>query len=230
MKQIREYLQEQSKSMSKRTIIITVLFSLLSAVSTYLLFNSMEGFKTEIRESKTVLKEMQEQVNSIENKYKTEIQGWVIKNNVLQQQIQKTEVALGESKQKTTSLQGKIHVLISESKTLKDTGEIFSNCDSLKIQVTRFMAETNIKDSLYDNEIADLKTVIQNKDSAMAVCEKSFSMLKTVTDYSLAQQSALTDQLALADKKIRRANRKTKILSAGSMILGTITAVLLLRK
>ena len=36
----------------KRTIIITIIFSLLSVISTYLLFDSMEGFKAEVMESK----------------------------------------------------------------------------------------------------------------------------------------------------------------------------------
>jgi len=228
---MHEYINVKiKKAMSKRAIIITVLFSLLSAISTYLLFDSMEGFKTEVRESKMVVKEMKEQVNSIENKYKTEIQYWAMKNNSLQQQIQKTEVALGESKQKTNSLQGKIQVLISESKTLKDTSDIITNCDSLKTQVTLFISETNVRDSLCDNEISDLKTVIQNKDSAMAVCENGFFMLKRVADSSLAQQSELADKLKLADKKIRRGNRKTKFLSATVFILSGVTAILLLHK
>ncbi|MBI3502295.1 MAG: hypothetical protein HY063_10925, partial [Bacteroidetes bacterium] len=144
----------------KRTIIITILFSLLSAISTYLLFHSMEGFKGEIKESKIAVKEMQGQVNSIENKYKNEIQYWMQKNNSLRQQIVKTETALGESKQNENSLQGKIHFLISEGKNLKDTSEIISNCDSLKEKVNQFISETNVRDSLCDNEISELKTVI----------------------------------------------------------------------
>lgn len=228
---IHEYINVKiKKAMSKRTIIITILFSLLSAISTYLLFDSMEGFKTEIRESKMVVKEMKEQVNSIENKYKTEIQYWVMKNNSLQHRIQKTEVALGESKQKANSLQGKIQVLISESKTMQDTSEIISNCDSLKTQVTQFISETNVRDSLCDNEIADLKCLIQNKDSVMTVCENSFSMLKRVTDSSIAQQNELADKLKLADKKIRKGNLKVKFLSAGLFILSGVTATLLLQK
>lgn len=214
----------------KRTIIITILFGLLSAISTYLLFHSMEGFKGEIKESKIAVKEMQGQVNSIENKYKNEIQYWMQKNNSLRQQIVKTETALGESKQNENSLRGKIHFLISEGKNLKDTSEIISNCDSLKEKVNQFISETNVRDSLCDNEISELKTVIQNKDSVFSVCEKSFSMLKQVADSSLAFQSKLTGELQLADKKIRRGNLKTKILSAGVMILSGVTTILLLQK
>lgn len=214
----------------KKTIIITVLFSLLSAISTYLLFDSMEGFKKEIRESKNVVKELKVQVSNIEDNYKNQIQYWVAKNNKLVNQIRSTEVALRQSTQKVNSLQGKIQLLISESKTLKDTGEIISNCDSLKTQVMEFISETNVRDSLCDNEIADLKCVIENKDSLVAVCENSFSMLRQVTDSSLAQQNGLVDKLKLADKKIRRSNLKTKILCAGVMILSGVTATLLIQK
>lgn len=227
---IHDYLKEHSKSMSKKTIIITILFSLLSAISTYLLFDSMEGFKTDIGESKTAVKEMQTQMNTIENKYKTEIQYWVHKNDSLQQHVQKTEVALHESKQKTNSLQGKIHLLISESSNLTDTSQIVSNCDSLKEQVNLYITETNLKDSLCDDEISDLKNVIQNKDSAFAVSERGFNGLTKLMDVSLARQTALAEQLNLAEKKIRRENRKTKFLSAGVFILSGITVTLLLHK
>ena len=214
----------------KRTIIITLLFSLISSVSTYLLFHSMEGFKTEIKESKIAVKEMQSQVNSIENKYKSEIQYWVQKNNDLQKQIQQTETNLNVSKQKENSLQGKIQVLISESKTLKDTSEIISNSDSIKENVNQFISETNTKDSLCDKEISELKNVIQNKDSAFAVCERGFLAFHGVIDFSLAQQTALADKLNEADKKIRRSNHKSKFLTVGTMILATTTTILLLKK
>jgi len=216
----------------KRTIIITILFSLFSALSTYLLFDSMRSFKTEVRESKMAVKEMQEQVNTIENKYKSEIQYWVLKNNSLNSKIQKTETELKQSKQRANSLQGKIQNLISPSPTLpegkgENSGE---ECDSLKKYIEDFISETTIKDSLCDTEIFDLKNVIQNKDSAMAICEKSFMQMKQVTDSSLAMQNALAAQLNLSDKKIRRENRKTKFLSAGLFILSGITATLLLQK
>ena len=214
----------------KKTIIITFLFSLLSSISTYLLFHSMEGFKTEIKESKIATREMQNQLNVIEGNYKTQIQYWIQKNNVLQQQIQKTDFALTESTQKEKSLQGKIQVLISESNTLTDTSEIISNCDSIKENVNRYLSDANVKDSLYDREISELKTVIQNKDSEMAVCDKSFSMLKQVTDSSLAFQNKLTDELKLAERKTKRENIKSKFLSAGVMILSGATTFLLLRK
>jgi TPP-dependent trihydroxycyclohexane-1,2-dione (THcHDO) dehydratase len=190
----------------------------------------MEGFKTKIKESKIAVREMKEQVNSIENKYKLEIQYWIIKNNDLQKQIQETETNLNISKQKENSLKGKIQVLISVSKNMKDTSEIVSNCDSIKENVNQFIAETNVRDSLCDNEISELKNVIQNKDSAMSVCETSFSMLKQVTDSSLALQNKLTDDLKLADRKIKRGNIKSKFLSAGAMILATTTTILLLKK
>ena len=214
----------------KRTIIITFLFSLISSISTYLLFHSMEGFKIDIRESRTAVKEMQTQINAIENKYKMEIQYWVQKNNALQEQIRKTETALSESKQKSNSLQGKIHVLISTSNALQDTSEIISNCDSLKQQVSQFITEVNIKDSLCDNEISNLKDLIQNKDSAFAVCERGFLAFHGVLDFSLAQQTALADKLSLAEKKARRENLKAKFLSAGVFILSGITTTLLLHK
>lgn len=216
--------------MSKTAIIVTILFSIISAISTYLLFDSMEGFKTDFQETKTSVKEMQSQVSSIENKYKTEIQYWVQKNNSLQQRIQKTETALSESKWKANSLQQKIQFLISEGDQLQDTAQIISNCDSLKEQVKEFIVESNLKDSLCDQEITDLKTLILNKDSVFAVCERGFFAMRNVIDFSLAQQTALADKLKLAEKQARKERRKTRVLSAGVCILSGITATLLLTR
>ncbi len=214
----------------KRTIIITILFGIISALSTYLLFDSMEGYKSELRESKIAVKEMQQQVTAIEDKYKLEILYWQNKNFKLTQRIQQTETALEESKQKAGTLQGKIKHLIAESTNLKDTSDIVSNCDSLKTQVSQFIAETTIKDSLCDSEISDLKEVIQNKDSAMAVCQSSFASMLQVMNSSLDQQKDLADKLSLAEKEIRKGNRRTKFLSAAVFILSGVTTTLLLQK
>ena len=218
------------KILNKRTVILTFLFGVFSALSSMLLYHSMEGFKSELKESKIAVKEMTAQVNSIESNYQSQLGYWIRKNNYLQEQIQKTDFALSQSKQKEKSMQGKIQGLISESKTLKDTSEIISNCDSIKTETERFISETNIRDSLCDKEIYELKTVIQNKDSAMAVCQNSFSMLKQVTDSSLSFQNKLTDELKLADRKIKRGNIKSKFLTAGIMILSGVTTTLLLKR
>ncbi|MBI2968893.1 MAG: hypothetical protein HYY40_13920 [Bacteroidetes bacterium] len=217
----------------KRTIIMTIIFSLLSAISTYFLFHSMEGFKTEVKESKIAVKEMQGQVSAIENKYKNEIQYWVQKNNSLQKQIVKTETALGESRQRINFMRKKIEGTIetpSALKVLPNGEDLGGACDSLKEQVTQFISEAAIGDSLCDNEIFDLKTVIQNKDSALTVCEKSFFAMNNVVNNSLAQQTALADKLNLVDKKLRRENRKTKFLSAAVFVLSGVTTTLLLVK
>jgi hypothetical protein len=218
------------KILNKRTVIITFLFGAFSAISTYLLFDSLEGFRKEIKESKITIREMQEQVGNIENKYQSEIHYWIQKNISLQNRIQQTEVALEQSRQKEKSLQGKIVSLITESKTLTDTFSIVTNCDTLKEKVTLFMAEANIKDSLCTSEITDLKEVIQNQDSAMAVCQNSFSMLKQVTDNSLAFQEKLTDELNSINKKLKRERIKSKFLTAGVMILTGATTFFLLQK
>ncbi len=219
----------------KRTIIITLLFSLISSVSTYLLFHSMEGFKTEIRESKIAVKEMQSQVNSIENKYKSEIQYWVQKNSDLQNQIQQTETNMNVSKQKENSLQGKIQKMIaSPTPTLPvregDSVKVLPEGEDLGGAVKQYITETNVRDSLCDKEISELKNVIQNKDSAFAVCGRGFLAFHGVVDFSLAQQTALADKLSVADKKIRRSNFKSKLLTAGVMILSGVTTILLLKK
>jgi len=211
----------------KRTIIIAILCSLISSIATYLF---LEGFKTEIKDSENVVKELRGQANTIEDKYKSEIQYWVKKNNHLQEQIQKTDFLLSQSSKKESTLKGKIQVLISESKTFRDTSALLANCDSLKETVNRFITETNVRDSLCDNEIYQLKNLVQNKDSLMAGCENSFTMLKAVTDSSLLFQNKLTEDLKIANRKIKRGNVKTKFLSAGTMILATITTILLLHR
>lgn len=218
------------KILNKRTVIITFLFGVFSALSTYLLYDSMEGFRKEIKESKITIREMKEQVGNIESKYQSEIHYWMQKNISLQNRIQQTDMALDQSRKKEKSLQGKIVSLITGSKTLTDTFSIVTNCDTLKEKVTQYMAEANVKDSLCDSEITDLKTIIQNQDSAMTVCQNSFSMLKQVTDNSLAFQEKLTDELNSANKKFNRERIKSKFLTAGVMILSGATTFFLLQK
>ncbi len=153
------------KILNKRTVIITFLFGLVSALSSILLYHSMEGFKQEVKESKIAVREMQGEITRIETNYHSQIQYWVQKNNVLQKQIQQTDFALTQSQQKEKSLQGKIQVLLTESKILKDTSAIVSNCDSIKQDISQYITDANMQDILCEKEISELKTLIQKKDS-----------------------------------------------------------------
>lgn len=214
--------------MKKKTTFI-ILYGAIMALAGYFFSEKTNSSKTEVTQSMEKINQLQNKLNSIDKNYKMEIQHFEKKNDSLQNEVKKTETALMEEKKKVLLLRGNAITLANRVITATDTAQKLKDCDTLAIEVKNLITESNVKDSLCDEEINGLKAIVENRDSVLTVCEKSYLSIKTVADSSIQQQQLLTAQLQIADKHFKKAKFKNKILAAGVMILSGVTASLLLQ-
>jgi hypothetical protein len=212
------------KSLSKKTLLITILLSLISSASTYWLVKAMEGFKMEIRTSGDEVQKLKVQIQFIVSDYIEKKQQWDEKDRVQKKQVAKTDSLLSASKIKQSKEQSKVEAFI------QDTSQCNETCDSTKENLRSYVDATQERDSLCDNEVVQLKEIIQTKDSALNDCNESFLMMQQAADSSVATAGKLAEQLKLADKSLRRNNIKSKFLSSAVLVLSGATAILLLGK
>jgi hypothetical protein len=223
---ITEKVANTIKSLSKKTLLITILLSLISSASTYWLVDSMNGFKSEIKKQNDALVQLASRVAVISDNYIKQREHWQQKDSVQKKQLAKTDTALSKAKQKQTLLQAKLEENLACNEDDCDS----SCCDSVQEDVKEYIDATVERDSLCDEEISELKEIVQTKDSALNDCNESFLLLKQTTDSSIVMQTHLVEQLKLADKELRKKNLKSKILSSAVLVLSGATAILILKK
>jgi len=145
-------------------------------------------------------------------------------NNNLQQQTTNTRTALARSLKSYAALQAAMQELATENVLLADTTKRLSNCDSLAQTATELVQAGVEKDSLYDRLTGNLQQQITVKDSTITLQEHEFNYLKLSYDRNLAQQQLLIDNNLLLQKQVRHHRARSKLLTAGIIILsGAVT-------
>jgi hypothetical protein len=216
------------KTTTKQTALFMILFGITVMSGSYFLFERKENHQSEVKNSKEQISNLKSKIKTIEKDYETAVSKLEKRNDSLQSQIQNTESAFIEAKRKVLLLRGNVSALADKVIIEKDTVQKLTACDTLAVEVQNLIAANIVSDSLCDVKIEELKSVIANRDSVIAIGEQSFEALKQSAESSLAQQMELTDKLKMADKKISRGKIKTKIFSAAVMVLSGITTALLI--
>ena len=95
----------------------------------------------------------------------------------------------------------------------------FSTCDSLKNEVSEYITQNQLKDSLYESHVVTLDSVIAVKDSLITVKNELYYKLKTLFNQSLTQQQSLMLDNRFLQKKLKRQKFKSKVVAIGLAIV-----------
>ncbi len=101
-------------------------------------------------------------------------------------------------------------------------------CDSLRQAVSEYVESDEHQDSLYEENIETLETVVQVKDSTVDVLQTALSDSQVLTERSLNRQDSLEKDLSKKEKQIKRKQIINRVLSAGVLILAGTTAILII--
>ena len=104
-----------------------------------------------------------------------------------------------------------------------------SPCDSLASEVTEYIEENVVKDSLYETQISKLDSTIAIKDSIIQLKNKLHIDLSNTVSKLLNDHEALSRQNKALQKQFKRQKRKSKIVTVGLMILSATAANYLLK-
>lgn len=180
-------------------------------------------------------KNLQEQVDNKEKQYQAEITKLQIKNAGLQQEVEITEGLLQQAKQVTMQKEIKIKKLLKPTgfparELLKKAGDSTDistdnterSCDSLMQEVSGYMQENKIKDSLYEAKIICQDSLINLKDKIIEQSSKMHDELKRSFDKSMEQQNILLAENSNLKKRFKQQKLKQKLITIGLLIISGI--------
>lgn len=226
----------QNPIVKRMVIIARVLFFVLGVVttiSTSQLFkscNTADAPQHSPVASVPVIREDHREQEKIIASYDRRIEELNAENNSLQQQVMDTRTALARSHRSNAGLQAQLQRQVSNTAVLADTAERLSNCDSLAHTATALAQSCAEKDSLYNDLTGSLEQQVAIKDSTIATQEKQYNYLQLSYDRNMAQQQLLIDNNLLLQKQVSRHKARSKLLTAGMILLsGTVTYMALQR-
>lgn len=181
-------------------------------------------------------KELQKQADEIEKTYQERLTELESKNQTLQQELKGAKDQLSAIKTKTKQKEATIKKIIepkgfpakellkkvnSSSLTIDSS---LSPCDSLVQEVSEYMQENEVKDSLYELQVSTQENIIITKDSVIGLQSKQHDELQTLFGQSLATQETLTKENVQLRRQFKRQKFRNRLLSIGVTILSGITA------
>lgn len=214
----------------RSSIAIALICFFLGFVGSAFLLGSCNNDK-ETEKSSLIIKNLEQQVKDTEAVYQQKVSELETKNRQLQKELTSTQIELFRIKLKTKERETRIKKLVQPNglpakdllKKVKDSSTGINNnpspCDSLAAEVSEYIKETVIKDSLYETQIGLQDSVIAVKDSIITHQSKLYSELRTSFLFSLEQQKELISENQLLHKKLKRQKRRSKIISFGMMVL-----------
>jgi hypothetical protein len=171
------------------------------------------------------------QADSIRTIYEPRIASLESRNHFLQLELKRTKEQLSTIKLKAKSKAQTIKKIIElggypakellkkiEPATLIVANEL-SPCDSLVQEVSVYLQDTNIKDSLYDAHITIQDNIIAGKDSIISLCNEKQEIFGKILDQSLLQQKQLAKQNLSLQKHLKHQKHKSRFITLGAAIL-----------
>ena len=104
-----------------------------------------------------------------------------------------------------------------------------SPCDSLANEVSQYLEENTLKDSLYETHISKLDSTISIKDSIIQLKNKMHIDLSNTVSKLLNDHETLLRENKALRKEFKRQKRKGKLVTVGLMILSATAANYLLK-
>jgi hypothetical protein len=162
------------------------------------------------------------------------------KNQLLQRDLNTVKEQLASIKSKTTKRETTIKkILQPKGMPAKDllvkvahsipVDSSLSPCDSLANEVSEYIEENELKDSLYETQISKLDSTITIKDSMIQLKSKMHIDLSNTISKLLNNQEALLRENKTLQKQFKRQKRKSKLVTVGLMILSATAANYLLK-
>lgn len=221
------------------------LFNLKSSVAIALIcfvsgccmsFLLLDGCSGQIKNRNTASpKDLQKQVNKVKLFYQSQITALETQNQQLQKDLTSAKAQLEaiklRSKTKAAAIKKRIEPNGYPAKELlkkADTSfirnaSIISPCDSLVQEVSDFMRDTEIKDSLYELQRTIQDSLLAGKDAVILIQKEQLESLSKLVDKAIEVQQLLFSENIQLRKRVKRQKLKGKLISIGAMILVGLT-------
>jgi hypothetical protein len=166
-------------------------------------------------------KQLKKEVASSEGIYAKKADSLNRQNNQLVFQLSNTKAAIAIANTKTASLQKEIFNVLDQRFTRQENGSshLDASCDSLANTIPVLIAASKEKDSLYNSEVVNLESQVQNRDSAVMLQQQQYQSLKESFAKSVEAQTVLANENKALTKTVKQQRIKSKLLSATLLII-----------
>lgn len=197
------------------------------------LFNGC-GKDSAMTHEKTVpAKDLKKEADVKEASYQAKITELENKNQRLKHELKSTQDQLALLKSKTKQRETNIKKMIEPkgypAKELLQKvkpGSVaytdLSPCDSLVQEVSVYIQENSLKDSLYEEQIGKQDSLIAGKDSIIENKTRLHQELQSLFEKSLTQQETLVKENTGLRKQFERQKFRSKIIAIGLTVLSGI--------
>lgn len=162
---------------------------------------------------------LQKEVAKVESNFQTKIDLLKINSEALNKKLSSNKIALAQAKNKNTILQTQVYDLIDNRNSIVDTSQMERGCETLEEKVIELIAENDFKDGLYESIDSTTKVELENKDAIISIKDSMYNALKNSFAVSINQQQILFNQNKMFVKKLKRQRLKSKLLTAGTLII-----------
>ena len=218
-----------------KSSIALLLIGLVAGFCLSFLFNGCSKNDGFTHEKITPVKNLQKEADAKEASYQAKITELEHKNESLQQELSTTKGQLAIAKSKSKNREENIKKIIEPKgypakevlqkiKPASITNTELSPCDSLASEVSEYIQENLLKDSLYDLQITTLDSIIAGKDSVIDVKTRQHQDLQTSFEKSLVQQEILEKTNSQLKKQFKRQKFRSKIVALGITVLSGLAA------
>ena len=217
---------------------LLVLGFVLGFLTTFL-FKGCNGNKIPKKEISIAPKVLKKQADTIQDNYLKQIASLQDQNLELQQDLEVTQGLLEQAKQVTKQKEIKIkkiiepkgysaRELLEKEDDARQADAASSSCDSLVTEVIGYIEENHRKDSLYENQLTQMDSVVAVKDDLIQATEKAYTNLNLLFDQSVTAQQNLVKENKLLQRQFKRQRFKNRLATVGLMILSATGANYLL--
>lgn len=223
-----------------KTSIALLMIGLLAGFCLSFLFNGCGNDIGVSHEQIVPVKDLRKETDAKEASYKDKITELENKNAELQRQLKTSKEQLVAIKSKTKQRENNIKKIIAPgsyqergypAKELLEkikpaviTDTVLSPCDSLVNEVSEYMEENAVKDSLYESHTSTQDSLIAGKDSVIKNQTRLHQELKTLFEQSLAQQEKLIGENTELRRQFKRQKLRSKIVALGVTVLSGLVA------
>jgi hypothetical protein len=200
----------------------------LGFVTAYL-FTGCNKNSTIIKEAIVKPKELKKQAVTIEENYQKQIVNLQDQNIELQQNLEATQGLFDQAKAKTKQLENKIKKIIEppgypakrliQKVRANEISSDLSPCDSLINVITDYIEENHRKDSIYEQQIIQMDSIVSLKDHLIQTHTQAYTNLHQLFGQSVVNQENLIKENTQLRKQIKRQRFKNKLVTAGLMII-----------
>ena len=227
-------------TLNLKTSITLLLLTFFAGFGISFLFNGCDDKATATSVKIVPVKIFKNNQAILEADYKAKITDLENRNQLFQQELKTAKEQLTairiKTKQRETDIKKRIdpkgfsaRELLNKVNLASATNDSkLSPCDSLTNEVSEYIRGNEVKDSLYESQLAILDSVIAVKDSVSVAKTKLHSELQILLNQSLQQQENLIQENNRFQKKIKRQKSRNRLITIGIMFLSATAAGYLL--